>query len=76
MRHLGVVLLLAPLALAIGTPSSRAEEDFTPSDQLTALLLASGDDGEPLINPREREYFDELPPRAKELFDRASPARS
>lgn len=71
MRHLGVVLLLAPLALAIGTPSSRAEEDFTPSDQLTALLLASGDDGEPLINPREREYFDELPPRAKELFDQA-----
>ena len=71
MRHLGVVLLLAPLTLAIGTPSSRAEEEFTPSEELSALLLAPGDDGEPLISPREREYFDGLPPRAKELFEEA-----
>jgi len=71
VRHLGVFLLLAPLALAIGATSSRAEEEFTPSEELTALLLAPGDDGEPLISRREREYFSELPPRAKELFDQA-----
>jgi predicted CXXCH cytochrome family protein len=71
VRHLAAVLLLAPLALAIGTPSSRAEEQFAPSEELSALLLAPGDDGEPLISPQEREYFDELPARAKELFNEA-----
>jgi len=71
VRHLGVILLLAPLALAIGATKSRAEGEFTPSEELTALLLAPGDDGMPLIGRREREYFDELPPRAKELFDQA-----
>jgi predicted CXXCH cytochrome family protein len=71
VRNLGIVLLLGPLALAIGTTSSRAEEEFTPSEELNALLSAPGDDGEPLISPQEREYFDQLPARAKELFDEA-----
>jgi len=71
VRHLGVVLLLAPLALAIGAVGSSADEGFTPSKELSALLSAPGDGGEPLISSHEREYFDQLPARAKELFDEA-----
>ena len=68
MRHLPILLLLA---LAVGAAGSRAAEDFTPSEELSALLAALGDDGEPLIGSREREYFDGLPARAKELFNEA-----
>jgi predicted CXXCH cytochrome family protein len=71
VRHLGVVLLLAPLAFAIDAVGSSADEGFTPSEELSELLLAPREDGEPLIGPREREYFDELPARAKELFNEA-----
>ena len=66
MRHLGIVLLLA---LAVAPGGSRADEQFTPSEELSALLSAPGDGDEPLISPQEREYFDGLPARAKELFD-------
>jgi predicted CXXCH cytochrome family protein len=59
------------LALAVGAADSRAAEGFTPSEELSALLAAQGDDGEPLIGAREREYFDALPARAKELFNEA-----
>jgi predicted CXXCH cytochrome family protein len=68
VRHLPIVLLLA---LAVGAAGSRAAEDFTPSEELSALLSALGDDGEPLIGSRERDYFDGLPARAKELFNEA-----
>jgi predicted CXXCH cytochrome family protein len=68
VRHLPIVLLLA---LAVGTTGSQTTEDFTPSEELSALLSALGDDGEPLIGSREREYFDGLPARAKELFNEA-----
>ena len=68
MRHLPILLLLA---LAVGATDSRAAEDFAPSEELSALLAAPGDDGEPLIGSREREYFDGLPARAKKLFNDA-----
>ena len=68
MRHLPILLLLA---LALGAAGSRAAEDFTPSEELSALLSALGDDAEPLIGSREREYFDGLPTRAKKLFNDA-----
>ena len=68
MRHLPILLLLA---LALGATGSPAAEDFTLSEDLSALLAASGDDGEPLIGSREREYFDGLPARAKRLFNDA-----
>jgi len=68
VRHLSILLLLA---LAVGAAGSRAAEDSTPSEDLRALLAALGDDGEPLIRSREREYFDGLPARAKELFNEA-----
>ena len=68
MRHLRIVLLLA---LAVGAAGSRAAEDLTPSEELSALLAALGADGEPLIGSREREYFDALPARARGLFRKA-----
>jgi len=68
VRHLPTLLLLA---LAVGAAGSLAAEDFTPSEELSALLETLGDDGEPLIGSREREYFDGLPARAQQLFNEA-----
>ena len=67
MRHLRVVQLLAllvTLVLSVAAAGSRADEEYTPSGELSALLSAPGDGGEPLIGSQEREYFDELPVRA------------
>ena len=74
MRHLRVVQLLAllvTLVLSVAAAGSRADEEYTPSEELSALLSAPGDGGEPLIGSQEREYFAELPVRARELFDQA-----
>jgi predicted CXXCH cytochrome family protein len=66
-----IVLLLVLLTLALGASASWAQERFKPSGPLSSLLAASGDGGQPLISAEEREYFDGLPARAKELFDQA-----
>lgn len=71
MRHLRIVVLLA---LALGAAGSRAAEDFTPSEELSALLSTQREDGEPLIGSREHEYFDGLPARAKQFFNQATEA--
>jgi predicted CXXCH cytochrome family protein len=71
VRHLRIVLLLAPLALAIGAVVAHADGEFTPSEELSALLSAPGVGDEPLISSQEREYFDQLPARAKKLFEEA-----
>jgi predicted CXXCH cytochrome family protein len=42
-----------------------------PSEELSELLSAPGEDGGALIGPEERAYFDDLPTRAKELFNDA-----
>ena len=68
MRHLAVVLMLT---LALAAAGSRADEAFAPSEELGAMLSALEDGGEPLISSREREYFDGLPARAKQLFEQA-----
>jgi predicted CXXCH cytochrome family protein len=71
VRHLAIVLLAAPLTLAADAAGSRADEAFALSEELSALLSALEDGGEPLISSQEREYFDGLPARAKELFEQA-----
>jgi len=72
VRVLRIALLMVALALAVDAPGSRADDaEYAPSGELSALLSAPGDGGESLIDPREREYFDGLPVRAKELFDQA-----
>jgi len=48
------------------------EEGFAPSEKLAGLLAAKRDDGGPWIGADERAYFDELPARAKMLFDQVA----
>jgi len=62
---LRVVLLLM---LVVGVSGAQAEEEFAPSEELNALLSAVTEGGAPLLSPKEREYFDALPGRARALF--------
>jgi predicted CXXCH cytochrome family protein len=66
-----LVAVLCLLALAVGAPASPAEEPFKPSQRLSSLLAASRAGGQPLLSAEERDYFDGLPARAKELFEQA-----
>ncbi len=68
MRALRVALLLT---LVVGISGARAEEEFAPSEELDALLSAVTEGGAPLLSPKEREYFDALPGRARALFSEA-----
>lgn len=72
MRGLRWVLcLVLPLVAFAGAGSAKKESGFQPSEELIELFEARGDDGEPLISPEQREYFDGLPGRAKQLFNEA-----
>jgi predicted CXXCH cytochrome family protein len=63
---------LFSLVFAVGAADPpENEERFAPSNGLSELLSARGEDGEAIISEEERAYFDELPTRAKELFDEA-----
>jgi predicted CXXCH cytochrome family protein len=56
--------LVAAEAVAEKTP-------FTPSPELRALLSASGDTGEAMIDADAVDYFERLPAQAKEFFNQA-----
>lgn len=53
-------------------PAARAPDRPASSAALEKLLAAKGDDGQPLITPAARTYFDALPERARALVDRAA----
>jgi predicted CXXCH cytochrome family protein len=50
---------------------SREGQPFAPSEALSELLSAVGEDGEAIIAAEDRAYFDGLPGRAKEFFEEA-----
>jgi predicted CXXCH cytochrome family protein len=72
MKGLSAVLLFTLLALPAAASQPPAEGDrFEPSAELSELLSARGEGDEALIGSEERDYFDALPARAKELIDGA-----
>jgi predicted CXXCH cytochrome family protein len=59
--------------LAFVAAEAAAEEaGFAPSAELQALLSAPGEGGEAHVGSEALAYFEGLPKRAKELFDRAA----
>lgn len=63
--------LLSLLAVGLASSSTDQAEPRVPQE-LSRLLSARGPNGEPLISPDEREYFDALPTRATELLGNAA----
>jgi predicted CXXCH cytochrome family protein len=72
MRALALAVLVVTMTTTAAAAIEPTEESaFVPSEQLLELLDAKNDEGEPMISAQERAYFDELPRRAKELFETA-----
>jgi predicted CXXCH cytochrome family protein len=72
MKGLGAALLFSMLVVpATAARPSEEETPFQPTGDLIQLLSARGEGGEALIGSEQREYFEELPVRAKQLFEGA-----
>jgi predicted CXXCH cytochrome family protein len=72
LRALAIGLLVfTTTTTATAAIEPPTESAFVPSEELLELFGAEDEDGEPMIGAKERAYFDELPQRAKELFESA-----
>lgn len=60
----GVIVLL----LALACPAGSGAEP--PPATLATLLTAMGEDGQPMVAPKARAYYDSLPERARQLAEK------
>jgi predicted CXXCH cytochrome family protein len=66
-----LLLLVACIHALVAAEAVAERPPFTASPELRALLTASGDAGEAMIEADAVEYFEGLPAQAKEFFNQA-----
>jgi predicted CXXCH cytochrome family protein len=66
-----ILVLVACIQALVAAEAVAEKAPFEPSPELRALLSASDDDGEAVIDADAVEYFEGLPAQAVEFFNRA-----